>query len=179
MTQAAKIYGDALYELALSEGLTDKLLPELDAVQEIFARTPDYYRLLSAASLSKQERCGLLEEAFGGRIERYLLNFLKLLCENGRLRQLKACAQEYRLRYNEDNGILAATAVTAVPLTPALRQKLIDKLAQITGKKIDLQVKVDPDVLGGVRLETNGRQLDGTVRHSLEQLRRQLNETVL
>lgn len=182
MTRTAKLYGDALYELIRDEGAAadpKNVLDELDGVLAVFAENPDYLRLLSTASLAKDERCGLLDEAFRGKIAPYLLNFLKLLCEHGYLRQLKGCAQEYRLRYNEDNGILAATAVTAAPLTPILREKLIRKLEQTTGKQIDLKVKVDPRVLGGVRLEMEGRQLDGTVKNRIDQLRRQLNETVL
>lgn len=179
MTRTACVYGDALYDLARDEGLSEQILTELDGVQAIFAGSPDYLRLLSTASLSKEERTGLLDEAFRGKIEPYLLNFLKILCEKGDLRQLAGCAQEYRVRFNADHGILAATAVCAVPLSPALREKLVKKLEQTTGKQIDLQVKVDPRVLGGIRLEMDGRQLDGTIKNSIEQLRKQLNETVL
>ena len=179
MTQTAKLYGDAFYALARDEGLDAAMLPQLDAVQAILADNPDWLRLLSTASLSKQERCALLDEALRGQIEPYLLNFLKLLCEKGHLRQFKGCAAEFRLRYNEEHGILTATAVTATPLTPALREKLVRKLAQTTGRKIELQARVDPRVLGGVRPEYDGPQIDGTVKNSLEQLRKQLNETVL
>lgn len=182
MTQTAKIYGDALYELVRDEGEPDAagaVLNELDGVRAIFAENPDYLRLLTSASLSKDERCGLLDEAFRGKIAPYLLNFLKILCEKGHLRQLSGCAQEFRARYHDDHGILTATAVTATPLTPALREKLTKKLEQMTGKQIDLQVKVDPRVLGGVRLELDGRQLDGTVKNQFDMLRRELQETVL
>ena len=179
MTRTAKIYGDALYDLARDEGLTAQMLSQLTQVQALFAAEPDYLRLLSAASLSKAERCGLLDTALRGSVEPYLLNFLKILCEKGHLRQLKGCAQEFRLRYNEDNGILQATAITAVPLTDTLRDKLTKKLEAVTGKQIDLLTKVDERVLGGVRLELDGHQLDGTVRNRLDALRRKLNETVL
>ena len=179
MTQTAKIYGDALYDLARDEGREEAMLPQLDMLKALFSETPEYLRLLETASLSKEERCGLLDEALRGKVEPYLLNFLKLLCEKNHLRQFSGCAQEFRLRYNEEHGILAATAVTAAPLTPALREKLTQKLEQTTGKRVDLTVKVDPRVLGGVRLEYEGEQLDGTVKNSLDTLRKQLNETVL
>lgn len=179
MTQTAKIYGDALYDLAREEGLDKAMLPQLDMTAALFRDNPDYLRLLMTAALSKEERCALLDEALRGKVELYLLNFLKILCEKEHLRQLTGCAQEFRLRYNADHGILAATAVTAAPLTPVLRQKMSKKLEQITGKQVDLQVRVDPRVLGGVRLEYDGQQLDGTVKNQLDTLRRQLNETVL
>ncbi len=179
MTQTAKIYGDALYDLARDEGLSEAMLPELDAIQEIFEQSPEYPRLLSSAALSKEERCGLIDQAFRGKIQPYLLNFLKILCEKGHLKQLAGCRDEFRQRYNEDHGILEVRAVTAIALTPKLRQQLIAKLEQTTGKQIDLQVRVDPRVLGGVRLEYDGQQLDGTVQNRIDQLRRQFNETVL
>ena len=128
MTQAAKIYGDALYDLARDEGLSQSMLPELELVQRIFSETPEYPRLLSSASLSKEERCGLLDEAFRGKIQPYFLNFLKILCEKGHLRQLSGCCQEFRQRYNEEHGILEVRAVTAKALTPTLREKLVKKL---------------------------------------------------
>ena len=182
MTKTAIIYGDALYELFKDEGeknRTGRVLGEMEQIQQLLDENPDYLRLLSTASLSKEERCRLLDEALRGRVEPYLLNFLKILCEQGHLRELGGCAREFRLRYNEDQGILAVTAVTAMPLEQALQEKLIKKLKQTTGKQIDLHCKVDPRVLGGIRLEMDGKQLDGTVKNSFDQLRRQLNDTVL
>ena len=179
MTQTAKNYGNALYELARDEGLSETVLPQLAQLNAILAQEPDYLRLLSAATLSKEERCALLDEALRGRVEPYLLNFLKLLCETGHLRELKGCERQFRSRWNEDHGVLEATAVCAAPLTPALRKQLAEKLAATTGKQVDLQVRVDPSLLGGVRLEMDGVQLDGTVKHRLDELRRKLNETVL
>ena len=182
MTRTAKIYGDALYELLRDEGeknRTGRVLGEMEQVKKLFDDNPDYLRLLCTASLSKQERCGLIDQALRGKVEPYLLNFLKILCEQGHLRELGGCAREFRLRYNEDEGILAVTAVTAMPLTQALQEKLIKKLKAATGKQIDLRCKVDPRVLGGIRLEMDGKQLDGTVKNRIDELRRQLNETVL
>ena len=179
MTQTAKIYGDALYDLTRDEGLSEAMLPELDAIQEIFEQSPAYPRLLSSAALSKEERCGLIDQAFRGKIQPYLLNFLKILCEKGHLKQLAGCRDEFRQRYNQDHGILEVRAVAAAALTPALREKLIKKLEQTTGKQIDLRVNVDERVLGGLRLEYDGQQLDGTVKNRLDQLRKQLNDTVL
>ena len=69
--------------------------------------------------------------------------------------------------------------MTAVPMNKTLTAKLQDRLAAVTGKRIELSCRVDPACLGGVRLEMDGLQLDGTVQLRLETLRRQLTETVL
>jgi F-type H+-transporting ATPase subunit delta len=104
---------------------------------------------------------------------------MKILCENGTIRQFSGCMQEFKHRYNEDNGILEVKAITAVPMNGTLVEKLSAKLAEVTGKRIDLTCKVDPACLGGVRLEMEGEQLDGTVQNRLDNIRRQLTETVL
>ena len=96
---------------------------------------------------------------------------MKLLCEKGALRELPGCARAYRLRYNEAHGILEATAVSAVPLTAEQIRRLNEKLEKVTGRHIDLKTKVEPAVLGGIRLDIEGTELDGTVRSRLAGLR--------
>jgi F-type H+-transporting ATPase subunit delta len=85
----------------------------------------------------------------------------------------------FRQQYNRDNGIVPVTAYTAIPLTEELRWKLTDKLSTVTGKTIELECRIDPETLGGVRLDFDGRQIDGTVRRRLEDIRGILKNTVL
>lgn len=179
MTESAINYGDALYELAKDEQLSEEILGEFTQVCGMFTDNPDYIRLLAEPSVPKKERCAVLDEAFAGRLQPYLLNFLKLLCERGMIRNTAECLRRYRMRYNEDNGILEATAISAVPLQEAQKQRLTEKLQAITGKRIDLQVRTDASVLGGIRLQMDGKELDGTLRGRLEGLRRTLSDTVL
>ncbi len=179
MTRTAKLYGGALYDLAAEEQRTAQLLSQLRVLREAFRQEPGFVYLLATPSLSKEERCGILDQSFRGKIDGYLLNFMKILCENGTIRQFGDCAQEFKRRYNEDNGILEVRAVTAVAMNEALTAKLRERLAAVTGKRIELSCRVDPACLGGVRLETDGLQMDGTVQQRLDSMRRQLAETVL
>lgn len=179
MTEFAKMYGGSLYELAAEEGADARILTELDQCRALLAEHPDYLRLLSTPSLPKKERCGLLDEALRGEVHPYLLNFLKILCERGQLRQLADCARAFRLRYNADHGILEATVVSAVALTPDQAGRLRRKLETVTGKTIDLQCRVDPGVLGGIRLDMDGTELDGTVKNRLAGLRTSIASAAL
>jgi F-type H+-transporting ATPase subunit delta len=179
MTEIAKMYGGSLYDLAAEEGIEAQLLEELDAVVALLKKNPDYLHLLSMPNLPKKERCGLLDEAFQGQVHPYVLNFLKLLCENGTLRELNGCVRAFRVRYNKAHGVVEATAVSAVKLTAAQKTKLRKRLEEITGKQIDLSVKVDPTVLGGIRLDMEGVQLDGTVQHRLNALHNSIAEATL
>jgi F-type H+-transporting ATPase subunit delta len=179
MTETAKMYGGSLYDLAAEEGIEAQLLEEVDAVASLLKANPDYLRLLSMPSLPKKERCALLDEAFRGRVHPYILNFTKLLCENGTLRELAGCARAFRVRYNKAHGVVEATAVSAVALTAAQTDALQKRLAAVTGKQVDLTVKVDPSVLGGIRLDMEGVQLDGTVRNRLNTLQHSIADATL
>ena len=179
MTETARMYGGSLYDLAAEEGLDERILGELDGVTALLNGDAEYLHLLSIPSIPKKERCGLLDEALRGQVHLYVLNFLKILCEKGTLRELGGCTRAYRIRYNEAHGILEATAVSAVPLTAEQTRRLHEKLEKLTGKTIDLKTKVDPAVLGGIRLDIEGTELDGTVHSRLSALRRDIASVTL
>ena len=179
MTETAKRYGGSLYDLAAEENLEDSILADVEGCAKIMADNPDYLHLLSMPNLPKKERCGLIDEAFSGQIHPYVVNFMKILCENGTLRELRGCAQEYRRRYNEAHGILEATAISAIALSEDNRAKLEAKLCALTGKTVQLKTKVDPSVLGGIRLDMDGTRMDGTIQNRLDTLRRSIAGAVL
>lgn len=179
MTEAASVYGEALYALAKDEKKSDVMLSQLKALDESFAAEPDFLRLLSAPNLSKNERKEILDTCFKDKTDPYLLNFLKILMEKGYIRQFSNCVQVFRECYNVDHGIMAVSAVTAVPMTNAQKEKLAAKLAGITGKQIELNNTIDPACIGGVRLDYDGKRVDDTIIHRLDAVSSMLKNTIL
>ena len=179
MSQIGNTAAQALYSLIKDAGDTQSVLQQLTALEESFRAEPDFLRLLDTPNLSKDQRCRILDDSFRGRIDPYLLNFLKLLTEKGYIRRFSDCCHAYREQYNEDNGILPVCAVTAVPLDKTQTAKLTAKLTKITGKTVELTNRVDPGCLGGVRLDYDGKRVDGTVQGRLDAIRSLLKNTVL
>lgn len=172
MTKTAGLYGGSLYELAVSEGIDAQLRAELETVDQLLCAYPEWLRLLEEPSIPKKERLALMDEAFDGQLHLYLQNFLKLLCENGLLRMFHSCAKVFYKRYNEAHGIAEARAVSAVPLTDMEAEALQKKLEAISGKQVVLSQKVDPKVLGGLRVEFEDYALDGTTKNRLAGMRK-------
>ena len=179
MTQVGNVYGEALYTLALEEELSGKLLNELTVLSQCFRENPEFIRLLSSPNLTKQERCQILDDSFRGTVQPYVLNFLKILTEKGYMKHFADCVKTYEDLYNRDNGILPVTAITAVPMSGEQAEKLSAKLSQATSKQVKLLNKVDPSVLGGVRLDYDGKRLDDTVSHRMDAITKALKSTVL
>ena len=179
MTEVGNVYGEALYSLAREEGLSKTILEQLKVLDTCFRQEPDFLRLLASPNLPKAERCRILDDSFRGQIEPYILNFLKILTEKGYVRHFSACCQAYRELYNQDNGILPVTAVSAVPLNNRQLAALTEKLSRITGKLVELENKLDPAILGGLRLDYDGKRVDDSVAHRLDTIRGMLRNTVL
>ena len=179
MTQTANTYAQALYALAKDENLSKQILDQLDVLKQAFDREPEFVRLLSAANLPKAERCTILDESFRGKVHIYVLNFMKILTEKGYMRHFVDCCKAYRAQYNTDNGILTVQAVTAVALTQEQSARLSEKLAKQTGKTIELVNRIDASVMGGVRLDYDGKRVDGTVKNRLDAISNMLKNTVL
>ena len=179
MTEVGNVYGESLYELAKEENLTKLIGQQLAVLQTSYRQEPEFIRLLSSPNLTKAERCQILDDSFRGKVHPYLLNFMKILTEKGYMRYFSDCCDAYTQHFDQDNGILRVTAVTAVAMSPEQTEKLTQKLTRTTGKEIVLCNRIDPAVLGGVRLDYDGQRLDDTVSHRMDAIRDLLNKTVL
>lgn len=179
MTQTARLYGGSMYELAAEEQKTDVILEQMQVIRKLFYEQPEYLRLLCEPSVAKGERTDLIEAAFGGQAERYLVNFLKLLCERGILNEYAGCCDEFKKRYNADQGITEAVVTAAVPLSETQLEALKEKLETVSGKRVSLVQKLDASVMAGLRVELEGKQMDGTVKGRLSGISRTLNELIV
>lgn len=179
MTQTARVYGGSLYELAAEEQLTDDIMEQMQEIRKLFRENPDYLRLLSEPSIPKEERKGLIEKAFGDQVQRYLISFIKLLCDRNILLEFAGCCDEFTQRYNADHHIIEAVVTSAKPLSDAQAAALKEKLEKISGKTVSLIQKTDASVLAGLRVELEGKQLDGTVQSRLAGVSKKLSEIII
>ena len=107
------------------------------------------------------------------------MSFLKLLCERDLLGEYEGCCDIFTKRYNEDHNISEAVVTSAVALSDSQLKALTAKLESMSGKKITLTTKIDPKVLAGLKVELDGKQLDGTVSGRLSGIKRKLDEVMI
>lgn len=179
MTEYARAYGGSLYDLAAEEQLTDVIKDQMQEIKVLLRENPDYIKLLSEPSIKKEERTDLIEKAFGGQAERYLINFLKILCEKGILNEYEGCTEEFTQRYNADHNIAEAVVTSAVALSEAQEKALAAKLEKVSGKKVYIIKKINPSLVAGVKVELEGVELDGTIRGRLNDMSRKLSEIIV
>lgn len=173
MTRFAMEYAKALFELASEENIAEEIGSQLKCVSGIFAENPDYPKLLSLKSIDAQERRAMLTEAFHD-MHPYLINFLKILIDRNAVYSFSECAQAYRELYNAAFHVTQASVASAAPLSDEQLESLRRKLEELSGGKVELQLRTDPELIGGICVDMNGRRYDNSIRTRMETLRRSL-----
>lgn len=171
-------YGKALFEAALESGETERVRAELEVVVGVIEGEPDCVKLFDTPALSRDEKQGVADAAFGG-LHPMTLNFIKLLSDGGLFYIFCKAAEVYFVLYDEHLNIERAEAVTARPMTAEQLAALTAVLERMLGKQVILRNVVDPQVLGGVRVSCGEKQLDGSLRRRLDDLEKRLKNTVI
>jgi len=170
---AARRYAEAAFEVAQRDGTVETWRSELDAAGEI-AADDQVGRMLGNPAVALETRIEMAESIFGKTVSKPVLNLIGLMLRRGRIEQLPRVAAEYRRLDNARQGITLATATSAAPLSPDEVQALTARMEQLTGGRVELDLRTDPSLLGGLGVRIGDRLIDGSVRGRLERLRNQL-----
>ena len=131
-------------------------------------------QLCTMTGIERDPRIQVVQDTFGGRAHTFIVNFMKLLVEKERFDCFPDCCKWFHQQYNESFGIVEATVTSAVALTDNDQEALRQKLQQISGRQVSLITKVDPSVIGGVRVEMEGRRYDNTIQNKLGRLKQSM-----
>ncbi len=174
----AREHGRALFMLTEEVGTTERVREDACAVVKLLSDNPDYIKLLDTPALSPERRIALIDEAFGS-LDVYLVNLIKILTKKSLAYLVPKTLIAFEDEYMESRGIMRAEAITAVALDEARCETLRIKLEKITGKRIIIENKVDPTILGGIKLRYMGIQRDGSVKTRLDSFREHLADAVI
>jgi len=177
--KVATRYAEALLKSAKIEGVLVDVAESYAAVLEVIQGNHDLVIFMDSPQVREAEKKELLQNVFGDRIEKVLLNFFYLLIDRNRIENMRDIGVVFADVVEQDLGVVRARVVTAVALPDDLAARLESKLAAYTGAKIILEKEVDPAVLGGVCVTMGDKILDGTVRTNLDLLGKQLGKVAV
>ena len=172
-TGNARRYAEATFEIARRDGSIELWLAQLDRAAAAVA-DPSVMRRLENPRAPLAERHAALVSVLGADLQAKVANLIGLLMRRRRLDALPLIAREFRRLYNRDAGIVEASATSAAVLDQAEVDALRTRLEQVSGKRVELALNVDPSLLGGVQVRLGDRLIDGSVRGRLERLRARL-----
>jgi F-type H+-transporting ATPase subunit delta len=170
---AARRYAEAAFQVAMRDDTVEAWRSELDSAATIVAEER-IGRALANPSIALETRVETARDTFGPLVGPQMLNLLGLMLRRGRIEELPRVAAEFQRLDNERQGITRATATSASALSADDVRALTARLEEMTGGRVELDVKVDPSLLGGLVVRVGDRLIDGSVRSRLERLRNQL-----
>jgi F-type H+-transporting ATPase subunit delta len=174
----ARRYARALLEVGAEKGTYEKLGKEVDDLAASYSSSRDLAEALTNPVFPREQRRNVLTAI----LQRMMVatetrNFALLLFDRERIPYLPSIARELRIMVDEKAGRVRATVTSAKPLTPDQVTQITTALEKQSGKKVVLEKKEDPSLLGGVVAQLGDVMYDGSVRTQLEQMRDQLTET--
>ena len=167
MTQTNKEYATALFSLATENNSVDQYEKSLIEIGNIFKENPDYIKVLESPAIPLSERVSFIDDAFGAVYTEYLVSFIKVLCENGKMRTILLCIDEFETLARAFSNRAIATVYSAVELSDEQKDAVCKKLEAITNKRIDPIYIIDESLIGGMKIEVDGKTFDGSIKHRL------------
>jgi len=171
---AARRYARALFDVALQQGDPGALRREIQETVSLLEAHKDLRSALEHPALSSQAKRKLVEAVWASRASPLLARLLGLLVDRGRIGLLAAMEESFGALWNAHRGVVAAEAVSAVPLDEGQTKAVTEALRRATGKDVELQARADPALMGGLLVRMAGMTYDGTVRGRLRALRQRL-----
>ena len=168
MNDISREYAEALFMIAEENGKVEDYFDKLLLIKKVTAENPDYLLLLDSPAIPRSKRLATIDEAFSEDFPEYIISFLKLLCENGRIMYLSDCIKEFEELKDLADNRAKATVYSVVPLDESQKELLCKKLQKITGKFIDAEYIEDRSLLGGIKVEVDGKTLDNSIEKRLQ-----------
>jgi F-type H+-transporting ATPase subunit delta len=159
--------------VAKEEGKLDEIREELAQVAQALEESRELSLFLFSPYFSTEEKKEGLHRAIT-EADETLVNFLELLLENHRMPALHRIRREYDALWREENQLLPVQVTSAVELDERTIDSIGDRIAEQTGRQVELSSSVDPDLVGGIVLRVGNSILDASIRNRLEQLRKQV-----
>lgn len=164
-------YALALLELADETKSLDAVAEDLRALRQIIEESEDFRRLLRSPLISREDQskalAAILDKAGSGETTR---RFGQVLARNRRLFVLPQIIEAYLAELARRRGEVTAQVTSAVELSDAQRQALIERLKATVGGKVQVDVKVDKSLIGGLIVKVGSRMIDNSLRSKLQRL---------
>lgn len=177
VTQIARPYAAALFDLARAEGSVDAVESGLNELQALSGESEDFRRFLRSPVISADAKSGAVDAILGKvSLNATVTNFVKVVARNGRLFALPAIIRAFKELAAKERGEISADVTSAAPLSDAQRKSLADTLKGKIGKTVTLTEHVDPSLIGGLVVKVGSRMVDSSLKTKLNAIRTRMKE---
>ena len=167
-------YAKSVLDLAIEKGKLEQVYADMELLQQICRGNPDFVNLLKSPVVKSDTKKKIVEAVTNGKISEITAAFNALLISKGRESNLPEITTAFISQYKEHKDIHPVKLTTAVPLTDEVRRVIADQVKKASGyDNIELEEKVDQDIIGGFVLQVGDKLVDASIAYDLKTIARQ------
>lgn len=175
----SKVYGDALFSLALEENKLDALWDEVKTVRQAISENPDFLAVMCHPEMPQEKRLAVMEEIFGGQSDD-MKGVLSVLVRKGRFGEILSVLDYFDEQAKEYKKIGVVQVTTPIPLSDSQKNEVENKLVQVTEyETLEMHYQLDKSLLGGIVIRIGDRILDNSIRSKMDAMSRKLSKVKL
>lgn len=170
-SQVAKRYAKSLLDFALERNELQAVAADMELISKTCNDSRDLQVMLKSPIIKPEKKLAVIQKIFSGEIGSVSLNFLTVIAGKKREMILPEIAHAFASVYRAHLGIISADIISAVPLTDAERNKAIEVIKGL-GDKVELNEKIDKNIIGGFIIRVGDKQYDASVASRLTAIKR-------
>ncbi len=172
----SKVYGDALFEIAVESDNLDGVWNEVRTISEALDENPDFLPTLKHPDMSMEKKQELVRNIFGGKLSNDVMGLLDVMIRKNRIGELPSVLDYFDERAKERKKIGVVEVKTPVELTEAEKSKVEARVLEVTDfASLEMKYKTDKSLLGGMVIRIGDQVLDNSIRSKLDSMSRQLS----
>lgn len=171
----AKVYSDALFDLALENKQLEQVAEEVQVLKDALAQNTELLQYLNHPKVSNEEKIQTIENIFKGRFSDTTVGFLVIIVTKGRYNELRGILDYFLNEVREYRKIGKASVTSATELTEDQKQKVVDKLLASTDYvEFMMDYKIDPSIIGGLIIRIGDRVVDSSIKSKIDLMKKEL-----
>lgn len=176
----SKIYGDALFSLAIEENKLDEIRDEAMAVYTAVTENPDFISTLCHPEMTQEKKQTVLDGIFKARMSKDMMGFLHVLVKKGRFNEILSVLEYFEERAKEYKKIGVVSVATPTELTDSQKEQVETRILEVSEyETLEMDYQIDKELLGGIVIRIGDRVLDNSIRSKMNAMSRQLNKVKL
>jgi F-type H+-transporting ATPase subunit delta len=171
-SRAASRYVKSLLGLAVEKDALEKVHQDMTLFSKVCAENRAFTLMLKNPIIKHDKKREILEKIFKGKVHALTFAIFDIITRKNREPLLPAIAMEFHQAYNDYKGVGGASITTAVPLDKKLREEIEQIVKKLSDKKqVEIEEKIDPEMIGGFVLNVGDRQVDASIKNKLKALK--------
>ena len=173
MENVASRYGLALYSLALEENKIDSWQKDVKTLKSIFEENTDFIMILGSSFISLEERLEIVEKTLVG-VDKNIIGLIDVIMENNRTDLILDVFESFNSYCNQYRGVSEGLIYSTLKLDQTVIDQIEKKISKIENNKVELKNVIDPSLIGGVKVVIKDRIYDGSIKHNIEMMKKDL-----